>query len=84
MEEVDVVDRCRDELDGAGPFLSILHSDLHSTPERFDHRIVAAITDRSQAEPGPVLFEFLGECPRRELGPMIGMYHSPATGRLVL
>jgi len=69
VEGVNVVDRCRGELDDAGPFLPIQQFDLHSRPERFDHRIVITVTDRPEAKQEPVLFDPLGECPRRELGP---------------
>ena len=77
MEGIDVVDHCGTELDDAGPFLPIQQFNLHATPKRFDHRIVVTITDCPEAKPEPELFDPLGECPRRELGAMVGMNDAP-------
>jgi hypothetical protein len=48
VEDLEVVfeDRVR-ELDAGTPALPVQQLDLHPRPERFDHRVVIAVTDRT-------------------------------------
>jgi len=61
----------RDGSDRAGQDYPIL-----AEPGR-NRLTVVTITDCPEAKPEPELFDPLGECPRRELGAMVGMNDAP-------
>ena len=59
--------RWRRQLDACVPALSIKQFNLHSAPERFDHRVAEAITDRAHRREQSGIDRATRERPRGEL-----------------
>jgi hypothetical protein len=73
VEDLDVFeDRVR-ELDPGLPAAGVEQFDLRPRPERLDHRVVIAVTNRSHRGEQPRLPRPVGERPGGELGAVIGM-----------
>ncbi len=67
VEDLKVLEDRIGEFDAGLPSFPVQQFDLHPGPERFDHRVVEAIADRSHRREQPGLFGPSGERPRREL-----------------
>ncbi len=67
VEILNVIGHCHAQFNYGGPSFTVEKFGLHSSPERFDHGIVIAITDRAQAEFKSVVTHVAGECPGRKL-----------------
>ncbi len=64
---LDVVGHCHAEFNNGGLGFTVEKFGLHSSPERFDHRVVIAITDRAEAEFKSVIAYVARESPGRKL-----------------
>ena len=79
---LNVIGHCHVQLNNSGPRFAAEKLSLHSSPERFDHGIVIAITDRAQAECESVVTHVASEGQGRKLRAMIGvMMISGVVGR---
>jgi len=63
VEDLKVLEDGVREFDAGLPSFSVQQFDLHPGPERFDHRVVEAITDRSHRREQPGLLSTSGEGP---------------------
>ncbi len=67
VEILDVVGNRKAQFDDGGPCLTVKKLGLHSSPERFDHVIVIAISNGAQAEFKAIVTHVARESPGRKL-----------------
>jgi hypothetical protein len=67
VENLQVLEDGAGQLDARAPARPIEQFDLHSTPERFDHRVVETITDGTHRRQQPGIGSATCERPRGEL-----------------
>jgi transposase InsO family protein len=67
VEDLQALEDGAGQLDACVPALSIKQFNLHSAPERFDHRVAEAITDRAHRREQSGIDRATRERPRGEL-----------------
>ena len=67
VEDLEVFEDRTGQFDACAPALPIEQFDLHATPERFHHRVVVAVANRTHRRKQPGVDGATSERPRREL-----------------
>jgi hypothetical protein len=75
VEHLEILEQCVGQFEAGAPSSAIEQFGLDASPERFDHGVVVAVTDRSHRGEKPGFFGTLGKRPGRVLHFMVGMDH---------